>query len=401
MDVDFLDNVDQGGQAQPPDKPAAPPAAASSAETPTPPPTAPLQAEPAPSASGPPMDSGGPAHSGPPVEQPALNIPAGGPVFVEQADHEQGFAEFFDRQIKPLLVGLETARLAAAAEVKRRKPIGYALIACFVIGGIWLDVASKAEGHLFIMIIVAALFILAFVQAPIFQFNQREKLAILPVAVRFFGDLNYVPAGGLSAEEVRRTLVVPIAPYAAPECAVIDTISGLRNGRNFWISRVKTGIGSGKHHRTLFDGDLLIAELPHESPNVTVVRTDLSADDIYYQGKKLEHIDLESPDFEKKFTAFGTDQVEARVMLTPDVMEDLTTLGSLPGLAGTRCSFVGARLCIALAGTRQLFPPSGVDVSAFDTADLHVFLARMHRLFAIMDLVQGKGRDLESAGDQT
>jgi hypothetical protein len=69
-----------------------------------------------------------------------------------------------------------------------------------------------------------------------------------------------------------------------------------------------------------------------------------------------EIVELENPEFEKLFTVYGTDQVEARYILTPSLMERLVNFRNK---ADTRVhiSFIDSKLYVALSVGRNLFEP--------------------------------------------
>jgi hypothetical protein len=69
-----------------------------------------------------------------------------------------------------------------------------------------------------------------------------------------------------------------------------------------------------------------------------------------------EIVELENPEFEKLFTVYGTDQVEARYILTPSLMERLVNFRNK---AETRVyiAFVHSKLFVALPVSRNLFEP--------------------------------------------
>ena len=54
---------------------------------------------------------------------------------------------------------------------------------------------------------------------------------------------------------------------------------------------------------------------------------------------------LEDPTFNKAFAVFGSDQVEAREILTPTFMQQLVDLESAYSGAHLRYAFTGRRTC--------------------------------------------------------
>ncbi|MGZ8187566.1 MAG: DUF3137 domain-containing protein [Methylosarcina sp.] len=70
-----------------------------------------------------------------------------------------------------------------------------------------------------------------------------------------------------------------------------------------------------------------------------------------------ELVELENPEFEKLFTVYGTDQVEARYILSPSLMDRLVNFRRK---ANTRLhiSFIDSNLYLAIALNKNLFEPN-------------------------------------------
>lgn len=73
-------------------------------------------------------------------------------------------------------------------------------------------------------------------------------------------------------------------------------------------------------------------------------------------GHRYQRVELVSPEFEKQFEAYSTDQVEARVLLTPGIIENLVSLASSVDGRRLRFAFVGNRLLIAFEEPSALTP---------------------------------------------
>ena len=68
-------------------------------------------------------------------------------------------------------------------------------------------------------------------------------------------------------------------------------------------------------------------------------------------------VELENPEFEKLFTVYGTDQVEARYILSTSLMERLVNFRRK---ANTRLhlSFIHSKVYVALSVNKNLFEPN-------------------------------------------
>ncbi|MFW6365973.1 MAG: DUF3137 domain-containing protein [Spirochaetota bacterium] len=118
------------------------------------------------------------------------------------------------------------------------------------------------------------------------------------------------------------------------------------------------------HWHTIFKGLFFIGDFNKPINGQTFVLPDTaerifgSYGQIFQSYNKTfgELIRLEDPDFEKEFVVYGTDQIEARYILTTSLMARITDFRRK---AGKRIylAFIGSNLFIAISFSRNLFEP--------------------------------------------
>ncbi|WP_236994163.1 DUF3137 domain-containing protein [Candidatus Methylomicrobium oryzae] len=114
---------------------------------------------------------------------------------------------------------------------------------------------------------------------------------------------------------------------------------------------------------TVFKGIFFIADFNKQFLGKTYVVPD-AGESILGIGKFFEKwsfgrgeiVELENPEFEKLFTVYGTDQVEARYILSPSLMERLVNFRNKAG-AQVHISFIHSKLFLALSVNKNLFEP--------------------------------------------
>lgn len=137
---------------------------------------------------------------------------------------------------------------------------------------------------------------------------------------------------------------------------------------------------------TVFNGLLIDAASPRAFAGRTVVTSDGGMIGNLFAGigRKGERVTLESPTFEKHYEVFASDQVEARVLLTPSMMERLVTLrerlGDTPRLA-----FADGRLLLAVPRKGDQFEAGGLFSSLTDRTHIDEALAELCAIFTILD----------------
>ncbi|MEM7647173.1 MAG: DUF3137 domain-containing protein, partial [Pseudomonadota bacterium] len=87
-------------------------------------------------------------------------------------------------------------------------------------------------------------------------------------------------------------------------------------------------------------------------------------------------IKMEDPEFEKEFVVYGTDQQQARYVLTPDMMVRIKEIRSKYGSL-VRLSFLNSRVFVAISLRKNNFEPRSFgDPLCLDE------ISKMHDLFS-------------------
>ena len=131
-----------------------------------------------------------------------------------------------------------------------------------------------------------------------------------------------------------------------------DEVRGARNGADFVFCEAHLKYkSSGKNSstRTVFHGQLLVIDYHKKFLGETVVRRDAGIFNRFGKpGPNFQQVGIASPKFEKIFEAWSTDQVEARELLDPLVLERFEELDRLFDGAKLRAAFASGKLYLAL-----------------------------------------------------
>lgn len=131
-----------------------------------------------------------------------------------------------------------------------------------------------------------------------------------------------------------------------------DAVSGVYGGAPFSFCEAHLEMqSSGKKNsrRTVFHGQLFAIDYPKRFLGSTVVQRDMGVlNALTKPSKEYQRVGLASPAFEKVFEAWSTDQVEARDLLDPIVLERFEELERLFGGKRIRAAFDGGKLLIAV-----------------------------------------------------
>ena len=131
-----------------------------------------------------------------------------------------------------------------------------------------------------------------------------------------------------------------------------DEIDGAHEGVGFRLVEghlKKRSSGKKQRTRTVFHGQLLVIDYPHKFTGQTIIKRDTGVFNAMAKpGKDFQRIGLASPRFEKAYEAWSTDQVVARTLLDPVMLERFQELDRLFDGAKLRAAFSDGRLYVAL-----------------------------------------------------
>jgi hypothetical protein len=133
--------------------------------------------------------------------------------------------------------------------------------------------------------------------------------------------------------------------------SVEDHIQATAHGANFVLHEAhleeRRQTKNGERWDTIFRGQLLVIDFDKSFLGKTVVLRDKGMFNRKAKGE-MKRVGLVDPIFEKIFEAYGTDQVEARYLLTPDFMQRLVDLEESVDGRKIRFGFVDKQLLIAV-----------------------------------------------------
>lgn len=314
-------------------------------------------------------------------------------VFVERAPYEKGFAAFFEKNLKDRLQKAEDSRLELLKEYKHRKTIGYPIfIPVILLAGIIVLYVDPQFG-VFAGIGLGAL-LYQWIQGPVHKYRSNVKDGIIAELIKFFGELNFSESKKLDVKLLEDSGIVPsFTTYDGG-----DYISGNYDGVDMEMCEVKLKQEKSRKtemtvngNSTVFLGEMFHIKLKKTFTGKTIVKKDSGFLGNAFGGMltKLERVKLEDPKFEKEFEVYGTDQVEARYLLTTAFMERLLTLRNTFDKNGEiQCEFSNDHLFITLFTTRNLFEAGPIEKSCLDTEDIHVFLAQMDSVFQVIEVLK-------------
>lgn len=169
-----------------------------------------------------------------------------------------------------------------------------------------------------------------------------------------------------------------------------DAVKGSYEGTNFSLCEANLKFetkGKKNQTRTVFHGQLLIIDYPKEFFGETIIRRDAGIlNRLTKPGREFANVGFASPIFEKAFEAWSTDQVEARTLLDPIVVERFQELDRLFKGAKLRAAFVDGKLMITIETGDKL--NAGSMFKPLDRPDrVETILKEFDLIFDLIDVI--------------
>ncbi len=261
------------------------------------------------------------------------------------------FRPFYQTNLQPKLTELETTRAAIAGKIKLYGAIAIGVGVAFM--------AFKVSAW---PLILAGVGIFFFYQHQAKQFRTSYKTQVVASLAQAQG-LQYNHLACISRSDYDQSKIFVRSPdrYWGD-----DYLTGTVGKTGIRFSELHTEYKSGgkeKSWHTIFRGIFFIADFNKHFIGETFVLTDVS-ENVFGSGiggffQKLnmarpQLVKLEDVEFEKAFAIYGTDQVEARYILSPALMERILNLKRKFN-TNVALSFIGSHVYIAITVDKNLF----------------------------------------------
>jgi len=259
-------------------------------------------------------------------------------------------------------------------EAKRKKLLRQAV---FIISGgllvsLFLLLFSGFRQTFFLWLVPGMIVGISFIflQQNFSAFREEFKQKVIKPLVNLLGpSFQYFPDRGipLSVFQDSRIFLQPVDLYQSE-----DLITGCWGQTNFSLSEVKaqqkvtvrTRHGSFTYYQTFFQGLFFLADFNKSFSGLTIVLPDTGERVFGHLAQTVQSwnifrgqlIKMEDPEFEKEFVVYGSDQVEARYILSTSLMARILNFKRQTGRQ-IYLSFVHSTLRLAISREKGFLEP--------------------------------------------
>ena len=302
--------------------------------------------------------------------------------FDEHHPEFKGFSAFYAAEILPGLERDEVARLNVITKIKKTMP----LFAVATLLGLAIAVYFRAPFLVYAFITAAGVLLgAATAQHMMRHVKSGTKENIMGGICRFLGWTFTEEIEEPENFEFFKYMDLVTSNYSRSNFE--DMVAGQAHGAGFqfYEAHLEKREGSGKNRRwvTKFRGQLLALQFDQKFLGKTLVLRDGGLFNRKKRGD-MKRVGLVDPVFEKIFEAYGTDQVEARYLLTPTFMQRLVDLETSVNGEKIRFGFIGGQLLIAVE-TANRYEPGSMFKPLIETTRTQNILDEIGAIYDVID----------------
>ncbi len=241
------------------------------------------------------------------------------------------------------------------------------IVMAIVLFAILIIATQSGAFPVIIFIFVAAIIIFGIIAKILSRgYVTKFKSNIIGRIVKFIDpNLSYTPKGRIEKETFMDSDIFKTRPnrYKGDDY-VRGTIGKTPIEFSEIHAQYESGSGKNRSCRTVFKGLFFIADFNKHFTCKTVVLPDTAESLFGTFGKMFQAwnltrnqlIKLEDPEFEKLFVVYGTDQIQARYILSTSLMARITDFKKKSGQK-IYLSFIDSKVYVAISYTKNLFEP--------------------------------------------
>lgn len=309
----------------------------------------------------------------------------------ELSSEDQSAKEFL-AESRPMLNKLEEFRRSQFKSYSLRKklilPVGItALVLVWAIDHFLFKLQSGSKDLYGGFIIFGSIGLWLWLQWPNWLYQRAYKEKVLPQIISLFGPFKYSENGKIAASAMRPSKIVPEFTSYESE----DHFSGTYKKVEIEFAEIELLAGRKKHQRRVFEGiAILLSRGTKTFHGHTIITKDRGVLDRWWREKTdtLKRADLVDPEFEKQFDVFTTDQVEARYLIDPRIIENIKTLYRDHGGIELSAAFYDQYVLILIGSSKDHFESANIQTPAFDQANILALRNEIAQIISIIDQLE-------------
>ncbi|WKZ28997.1 MAG: DUF3137 domain-containing protein [Patescibacteria group bacterium] len=315
--------------------------------------------------------------------------------FDERTPEERGFGERFEKEFKPkLIAGIGFNLDVAEARLKRKKKFYALMIAFAILTSPAVIFLQNVEAQRAVEFWIYALVLLgiggwSYIARKRPNEEDPNHALLLGAVLERFG----CAIGSGAALDHAAGKNATIRPDHTSLRILPEYVKGTFDGHvPFTAWRALARKKQGKSSTTIFKGWHLAVDLPFTFVGTTVVYERGAR--ALYRKSGMSDVSLEDPDFSRRFGVLSSDQVEARMILAPDVMHHLSET-SQRFKEGQRIRFGSLLLGFSGNSAHVWIPSWETSLSSWRPLEPAVLIESLHDVYEELANLRAFLRDID------
>ena len=310
------------------------------------------------------------------------------------------FTPIYKEKIFPHIKECDALRMSTLKSFKFRAIIAWCLtpliVASLFIILAYLPTGNRHNIHLAFACVTGEFILLGYwLSRPLKSYYTHIKSLVFPHVFQHINEsFKYTAKKDDCIKHLHKFGLTPVHTT----CETEDYISGIHNGVKFHMleASLKQVKQSGRTARieTVFQGFLIRLQMNKNFKGRTVVFNQvLGVNKAWFLGsgqKRLgstpdQLVELEDPQFNKKYQVYSDNQVEARYLLTTTFMERLKTLRQNLRANYLECSFIDNEVLIKVSTNHNYFEPENIYNPPLFIDAINTIFNEIHVIYDIIE----------------
>lgn len=308
-----------------------------------------------------------------------------------------GFEQYYQNRLLPEFSGIEAIRKKYLRFYITGMVIIFLVIPLICIGLLWLFLANGGSvnynGEGMEWVIFGLLILIAIASSPIMIYKRKSKSQVMPEFVKYFGDFHYEYQDHIDDSTLMKSKLFNDYNRHSGD----DFFAGDYKDVGVTISEENltyhsTDSKGRPSNSQVFRGIVILLAMNKNFKGQTIVFKDWGIFNSFHKlgnlGNGLQRIVLEDCIFEKEFEVYGTDQMEARYLLTTAFMERMLKVRDAYKSNKIQFSFFDNRLLIAIKTNKNMFESTSMFRSCTDRRMIDETFEQFVSVMAIIDILK-------------
>ncbi len=299
----------------------------------------------------------------------------------------------FIKQSKEYLEELEIIRKDKFKTYKWRKriaiPVGAILIP--ITGYIdywllWLQSSNDDSAAGLTIAMIGGLY--WWVTQPKRQYARAYKWEMLPKIAKLFGDFRYQLGGRIDAGKMLPSKILPKYDRYESEDYFVGTYRGVDIEFCEVDFQERRRSKNSTYYATIFKGLAILLDMKSKKfYGHTMLDKDRGKIMEWFKEKShnLKRANLVDPEFEKIFDVYTNDQVEARYLIDPVMIERLKALQAEYDGQSMTAAFYDSKMLVLIQSKHNYFEPADLEIPATDPRSILSMKKEIGEILALID----------------